>query len=160
MALSRGHNHEIKIGDYCSPAEHCFESIYQQVPENTVTCFCLRGSSRMSISCVVPTLNRSALLRNALCSLINQNVSQNLYEILVIDNGSTDDTKKVSHQITKTPDRNIRYILESEPDFSQAGIGGDWRPKGNCWYLLTMISRLHQVGFRQFSRHSKAPSYR
>ena len=70
----------------------------------------------MRISCIVPTLNRSALLRNALYSLINQRVSQNLYEILIIDNGSTDDTRKVSqHIIRETPGREIRYIFEPEP---------------------------------------------
>jgi hypothetical protein len=37
--------------------------------------------------------------------------------------------------------------LNRSPDSSQAGIGGYWRPKGNYWYLLTMISRLHQDGF-------------
>jgi glucosyl-dolichyl phosphate glucuronosyltransferase len=85
----------------------------------------------MSISCIVPTLNRSALLRNALRSLINQNVSQNLYEILVIDNGSTDDTKKVSHQIIgETPDRDIRYIFEPEPGLLAGRHRGVLEAKG------------------------------
>ena len=70
----------------------------------------------MSISCIIPTLNRSALLRNTVNSLINQNVSQNMYEILIIDNGSTDDTKEISqHIIKETANRKIRYILEPEP---------------------------------------------
>jgi glycosyltransferase involved in cell wall biosynthesis len=70
----------------------------------------------MSISCIIPTLNRSALLRNTINSLIKQNVSQDMYEILIIDNGSKDDTKEISqHIIKETADRQIRYIFEPEP---------------------------------------------
>jgi glycosyltransferase involved in cell wall biosynthesis len=69
----------------------------------------------MSISCIIPTLNRSALLRNTVNSLINQNVLQAMYEILIIDNGSTDDTRKSSQRIIKeTANRRIRYIFEPE----------------------------------------------
>jgi glycosyltransferase involved in cell wall biosynthesis len=67
----------------------------------------------MSISCIIPTLNRSSLLRNAINSLIKQNVSRDIYEILIIDNGSTDDTKEISQRIIKeTLKRQIRYIFE------------------------------------------------
>jgi glycosyltransferase involved in cell wall biosynthesis len=45
--------------------------------------------------------------------LIKQNVSRDIYEILIIDNGSTDDTKEISQRIIKeTPKRQIRYIFE------------------------------------------------
>src|SRR5262249_30254313 len=70
----------------------------------------------MSISCIIPTVNRSALLRNAINSLIKQTVSQDMYEILIVDNGSRDDTKEISqHIIKETANRQIRYIFESEP---------------------------------------------
>jgi glycosyltransferase involved in cell wall biosynthesis len=39
-----------------------------------------------------------------------------MYEILIIDSGSTDDTKEISrHIIKETANRNIRYIFEPEP---------------------------------------------
>jgi glucosyl-dolichyl phosphate glucuronosyltransferase len=73
-------------------------------------------SHPMSISCIIPTLNRSALLRNTINSLLKQNVSQDRYEILIIDNGSKDDTKEISQHIVKeTANRQIRYIFEPEP---------------------------------------------
>jgi glucosyl-dolichyl phosphate glucuronosyltransferase len=69
----------------------------------------------MSISCIVPTLNRGALLRDTVNSLIKQNVSQDMYEILIIDNGSKDDTGEISqHIIKETANRKIRYIFEPE----------------------------------------------
>ncbi len=58
-------------------------------------------NSAMSISCIIPTLNRSALLRNTINSLIKQTLSQDKYEILIIDNGSTDDTEELSQHIIK-----------------------------------------------------------
>jgi glucosyl-dolichyl phosphate glucuronosyltransferase len=70
----------------------------------------------MTLSCIIPTLNRSALLRNTINSLLNQSISQDMYEILVIDNGSTDDTKDISQSIIKeTANRQIRYVFEPEP---------------------------------------------
>jgi glycosyltransferase involved in cell wall biosynthesis len=70
----------------------------------------------MSISCVIPTLNRSALLRVTIESLINQDISPNIYEVLIVDNGSTDDTKETSQRIMKaTANRQIRYIFDPEP---------------------------------------------
>ena len=69
----------------------------------------------MSISCIIPTLNRGASLKDTVDSLIKQNVSQDMYEILIVDNGSTDDTREISqHIIKETANRRIRYIFEPE----------------------------------------------
>ena len=85
----------------------------------------------MSISCIIPTVNRSALLRNAINSLIKQTVSQDMYEILIIDNGSTDDTKEISqHIIKETANRQIRYIFDSEPGLLTGRHRGALEAKG------------------------------
>ena len=85
----------------------------------------------MSVSCIIPTRNRSALLRNTVNSLINQNVSQDMYEILIIDNGSTDDTKEISqHIIKETTSRQIRYIFEPEPGLLAGRHGGALEANG------------------------------
>jgi glycosyltransferase involved in cell wall biosynthesis len=70
----------------------------------------------MRISCIIPTFNRSALLKSAVKSIIKQNISQDIYEILIIDNGSTDDTKALSQNIIKEmASRRIRYIFAPQP---------------------------------------------
>lgn len=47
------------------------------------------------LSVIIPTRNRSALLGNALNSLITQQYPKDDFEVIVIDNGSVDDTKAV-----------------------------------------------------------------
>src|SRR5436309_14039689 len=46
-------------------------------------------------SVVVPTCNRATLLRACLESLVEQDFPTERYEIIVVDNGSVDDTPKV-----------------------------------------------------------------
>jgi glycosyltransferase involved in cell wall biosynthesis len=86
----------------------------------------------MSISCIIPTLNRSALLRNTIESLINQDIWPDFYEILIVDNGSTDDTKELSQKIIKeTGDRQIRYIFDPEPGLLTGRHRGALEAKGD-----------------------------
>jgi glycosyltransferase involved in cell wall biosynthesis len=85
----------------------------------------------MSVSCIIPTLNRSALLTKTINSLIKQNVPQDLYEILIVDNGSTDNTKAISEDIIKeTANRRIRYLFEPEPGLLAGRHRGALEAKG------------------------------
>lgn len=61
-------------------------------------------------SVVVPTHNRAELLGTCLRSLISQNIGEP-YEVVVIDDGSTDHTWSVVEQLRQTADRKvpIRY---------------------------------------------------
>ena len=51
------------------------------------------------ISVVVCTYNRSGLLAKCLKSLIDQSLSKKLYEVIVADNNSTDDTVEIVQQL-------------------------------------------------------------
>jgi glycosyltransferase involved in cell wall biosynthesis len=85
----------------------------------------------MNISCIIPTLNRSSLLRNTVESLINQNISPDMYEILIVDNGSTDDTEEISQDILKkTANRRIRYMFDPEPGLLTGRHRGALEAKG------------------------------
>jgi glycosyltransferase involved in cell wall biosynthesis len=54
-----------------------------------------------------------------------------MYEILIIDNGSTDDTKEISQRIIKeTADRKIHYIFEPEPGLLAGRHRGALEAKG------------------------------
>ena len=67
-----------------------------------------------SVSVVIPTRNRASLLAAALDSLTRQTLSPEAFEVLVIDNGSTDETAEVvraqSARLT-----TLRYFYEAEP---------------------------------------------
>lgn len=76
------------------------------------------------ISAVVCTHNRAAYLRKALQSLIDQTLAQELYEIIVVDNGSEDNTKQVVSELSAVP--SLRYLHEPVIGLSRARNTG-WR---------------------------------
>jgi glucosyl-dolichyl phosphate glucuronosyltransferase len=77
------------------------------------------------ISAIVCTHNRSRYLRKALHSLARQTLPQQAFEILVIDNCSTDDTKRIVHAEFRHL-TSLRYIYEPILGLSQARNTG-WR---------------------------------
>lgn len=68
----------------------------------------------LKASIIIPTLNRASLLDVTLKSISFQTVSQEEFEIIVIDNGSSDNTKMVCERWAQTF-RNFRYIYDDRP---------------------------------------------
>lgn len=60
-------------------------------------------------SVIIPVFNDADDLKRALTELGNQTISNDLFEVIVVDNGSTDHTKKVAGDF-----ENVRYLLENE----------------------------------------------
>ena len=75
--------------------------------------------TELAVSIAICTFNRSHLLRGALDSVLDQSVCPLSFEILVIDNGSSDDTRCV---VDDYRDRHpgIRYCLEPQPGIAHA----------------------------------------
>jgi glycosyltransferase involved in cell wall biosynthesis len=78
----------------------------------------------MLLSIVICTYNRAELLEIVLASLAEQADSSPLYEILVIDNGSTDHTRQVVERAMARA--KVRYVLETTVGLSHARNRG-WR---------------------------------
>ena len=71
----------------------------------------------IQVSIIIPTFNRARVLRRALQSVLNQkNVS---FEILVVDDGSTDETRAVVEEFIREKDE-IRYLFQSNQGVSAA----------------------------------------
>jgi glycosyltransferase involved in cell wall biosynthesis len=68
----------------------------------------------MHLTVIIPTRNRAALLRDALASLSTQTLPVDQFEVLVVDNGSTDDTKNAAESAAKAG-LPLRYLCASEP---------------------------------------------
>lgn len=66
----------------------------------------------MKISLIIPTYNRANLIENTLLSALNQTLKVN--EIIVIDDGSTDNTKQLLAQY------NVKYIFQENQGVSSA----------------------------------------
>ena len=73
---------------------------------------------RPEISAVICTHNRVDCLQACIDSLRDQSIDPTSYEILVIDNGSTDGTKQLCESSGDIA--NFRYFLEPIPGLSQA----------------------------------------
>ena len=66
------------------------------------------------LSVIIPTRNRSIFLNGALLSLAKQTYPAELFEVIVVDNGSTDNTKEICESYTNRI-RNLRYYYDATP---------------------------------------------
>ena len=77
------------------------------------------------ISAVICTHNRASFLRSALRSLMAQTLDPSAYEILIVDNASTDDTRSVVDG-ERHAQPLVRYVHEGTVGVSRARNAG-WR---------------------------------
>jgi glucosyl-dolichyl phosphate glucuronosyltransferase len=83
----------------------------------------------IQISAIICTFNRALYLRKAIQSLIEQTLDRDRYEIIVVDNRSTDETKKiVTEEFANIV--NLRYIYDPIQGLSQARNTGWQNAKG------------------------------
>ncbi|MCB0063270.1 MAG: glycosyltransferase [Caldilineaceae bacterium] len=82
------------------------------------------------ISVIVCTFNRAELLRELLQTLCAQTVAFTQYEVIVVDNGSTDQTKTVTVAFT-TRYPQVRYCFEPRQGLSHARNRGWQEAKGD-----------------------------
>jgi glycosyltransferase involved in cell wall biosynthesis len=66
------------------------------------------------VSVVIPTKNRAALLAEAIDHIESQTIPRDQYEVIVIDNDSSDDTRTVIEQKSKTYS-NFRHGWQEKP---------------------------------------------
>lgn len=74
--------------------------------------------SNPTISVIIPTYNRASLLNRSIKSVLNQTFHD--FELIVVDDGSTDNTKELINEFMKN-DPRIRYIW-------QENSGGPTKP--------------------------------
>lgn len=73
-----------------------------------------------SVSVIVCTYNRSDLLKDSLKSLFKQTYNSDHYEIIVVDNNSTDATRNVVESLLAVSSVKTRYIFDSRQGLSFA----------------------------------------
>lgn len=81
------------------------------------------------LSIVVCTFNRSKLLIKCLNSLVNQSASTDSFEVIVIDNNSTDETSTISSGYVSRH-KNFKYFKEDMLGLSHARNRGWQEAKG------------------------------
>ena len=84
------------------------------------------------ISLIIPTYNRAGLLKRALESAVNLDYPPTHYEIIVVDNGSTDATAAaVNYMRDNNSSHRVRYIREERLGLHNARHAGVWAAKGD-----------------------------
>lgn len=73
----------------------------------------------MRLSIVIATRDRAAYLTRAIESLEKQIASPS-FEVIVVDNGSSDDTRAATTRAAKRAKFDVRYFFESEPNRGKA----------------------------------------
>jgi glycosyltransferase involved in cell wall biosynthesis len=76
----------------------------------------------IKLSVIIPTSNRSKLLEKALLSITNQLFPKDFFEVIVVDNGSTDNTKDVAEKYSK--ELNLVYLYEPKPGLHEGRHAG------------------------------------
>jgi glycosyltransferase involved in cell wall biosynthesis len=91
----------------------------------------VQDTMSIEISAVICTYNRADLLSGALDSLCHQTLASDRYEILVVDNASTDNTAEVVQVCQDNyPDYAIRYFHEAKQGLSYARNRGWQEARG------------------------------
>lgn len=75
----------------------------------------------MRASIIIPTYNRSNYLRKCLKAVAKLDTDPTIFEIMVVDNNSTDDTRQVCREFRQShPGLQFRYLNETKQGVSHA----------------------------------------
>jgi glucosyl-dolichyl phosphate glucuronosyltransferase len=89
------------------------------------------GARTIPVSVVVCTYDRADMLERCLLSLVKQTLDRSLFEIIVVDNGSHDDTQGVAQRIqSKHSETNITLVCEPLQGLGHARNAGARAAKG------------------------------
>jgi GT2 family glycosyltransferase len=64
------------------------------------------------ISAIIPTFNRPNALQNCVESLLRQTLNPRMYEIIIVDNNSSDATREALNGYLKLATHNVIYVCE------------------------------------------------
>jgi len=71
-------------------------------------------------SVIVPVYNNSIGLRETLSGLVNQQFSEGKYQIIIVDNGSNDNTLEVAKRFKEDNPQQVKYYVEDKTQSSYA----------------------------------------
>jgi len=89
----------------------------------------------MVLSVVIPTFNRADILKECLAALLKQDLPAQDFEVIVVDDGSTDETKKVLEKYA-AKHRNFRFFNQKNQGQGIARNLGIEHAKGNIIVLI------------------------
>jgi glycosyltransferase involved in cell wall biosynthesis len=100
------------------------------------------------VSVIVPCFNQAEYLSKALASVLSQTYAN--WELIVVDDGSTDHTSAVSRSLT---DARIRYMHQENAGLSSARNAGIWLTRGELVAFLDADDVWHPAFLTEAIRH-------
>lgn len=99
-----------------------------------------------TVSVIIPTYNRASMLKEAIQSVLDQTFSD--YEIIVVDDGSTDDTREVVNELNR-PIGKVRYLYQDNRGRSAARNRGFREASGDYIAFLDADDKFLQDKLRK-----------
>jgi len=87
------------------------------------------------VSVIIPTYNRSSLLKQTIESFLIQSYPHELYEIIVADNNSSDDTKQIIIKHFANQEVSVKYLFEKRQGVHYARNSAAMIAKGEILYF-------------------------
>ncbi len=92
------------------------------------------AAATCELSVIMPTHDRAELLRDALESLVGQSVARDRFEVVVVDDGSTDGTEQVCAELSERLD--LRYVRIASSGIAAAKNAGIRAARGAILLFL------------------------
>jgi glycosyltransferase involved in cell wall biosynthesis len=83
------------------------------------------------ISVILSTFNRAELLKGAIDAFLQQHTHDVAFEVIIVDNNSTDNTREVVGNYVKSHPNLIKYIFEPKQGLSYGRNAGIAHARGN-----------------------------
>jgi glycosyltransferase involved in cell wall biosynthesis len=112
----------------------------------------LKTNNPPTFSVIIATFNRAHLLPRSIQSILNQTFSD--FELIIVDDGSTDHTGAVIEQIQDT---RIRYVYEKNKGRSAARNAGVALAKGQYVTFLDSDDEALPAGLEHFAQVFQTP---
>lgn len=117
-------------------------------------------SDQLKLSVVVCTHNREAYLPECLVNLSNQNATNDLFEIIVVNNNCTDGTEAICLEFEKQhPNLNFVYTKEKKPGLSNARNKGIETARGEIISFIDDDGFAREDYVSEIIRIADNPSY-
>lgn len=105
------------------------------------------------VSVIIPSYNASLVLTQTIASVLNQSFSD--FEVVIIDDGSTDNTEEVVHKIQSRDNRIVYFKQDNKGSTSARNLGWQ-RAKGKYICFLDSDDSLPQNALLQMYNEAKS----